>query len=125
VRGAEVVLLVEDETSVRRLIVRGLEQHGYQVLAASDGAAALRIEAQHRGAIALLITDVVMPGISGRELADAIKARRPAIKVLFISGYTDDEVLRHGVVVAHDAFFQKPFTPLALLARVREVLDPA
>ena len=125
VRGAEVVLLVEDEEGVRRLIARGLEQHGYQVLAAADGAAALRLEAAHPAPIHLLITDVLMPGMTGRELADAVKARRPAIKVLFISGYTDDEVLRHGVVIGTDAFFHKPFTPLGLLTKVREVLDPA
>ena len=125
VDGAEVVLLVEDQDGVRRLFVRGLEQHGYQVLAASDGAAALRLEADHPGVVHLLITDVLMPGMSGRELADQVKARRPAIKVLYISGYTDDEVLRQGVVVARDAFLQKPFTPLTLLAKVREVLDRA
>jgi len=125
VRGAEVVLLVEDEEGVRRLIARGLEQHGYQVLAAADGAAALRLEAAHPAPIHLLITDVLMPGMTGRQLADAIKARRAAIKVLFVSGYTDDEVLRHGVVIGTDAFFHKPFTPLGLLTKVREVLDPA
>ena len=123
VSGAEVVLVVEDEEGVRRLIVRGLEEHGYRVLAAADGAAALQLEAAHAGPIELLITDVLMPGMTGREVADAVKRRRPAIHVLFISGYTDDEVLRHGVVVGKDAFFQKPFTPLGLLAKVRDVLD--
>ena len=123
VDGAEVVLVVEDEESVRRLIVRGLEQHGYRVLAAADGAAALKLEAAHATPIDLLITDVLMPGMTGRELADAVKQRRPTIQVLFISGYTDDEVLRHGVVIGKDAFFHKPFTPLGLLTKVRDVLD--
>ena len=124
-RGNEVVLLVEDEEAVRRLVQRGLAMHGYTVLSAPGGEQALRLEAAHVGPIALLITDVVMPGMPGRELADAIKARRPATKVLYMSGYTDDEVVRHGVVVARDAFFQKPFTPLGLVRKVRAVLDEA
>ena len=122
-RGAEVVLLVEDEPGVRRLIERGLTSHGYAVLAAADGEAALRLEADHRGPIDLLVTDVVMPGMTGRELADTVRARRPTTRVLYISGYTDDEVVRHGVVAARDAFMQKPFTPLGLLTRVRALLD--
>ena len=93
------------------------------MLAAADAEAALRLEADQRGPIDLLVTDVVMPGMTGRELADAIRARRPATRVLYISGYTDDEVVRHGVVAARDAFMQKPFTPLGLLTRVRAVLD--
>jgi PAS domain S-box-containing protein len=118
-RGSETVLLAEDEDAVRRLVQRALELHGYSVLPARNGEEAEQIERSHLGPIHLLITDVVMPGMGGRELADTIKMRRPQLKILYMSGYTNDEVVRHGVTVAHDAFLQKPFTPSGLVAMVR------
>jgi two-component system cell cycle sensor histidine kinase/response regulator CckA len=118
-RGTETVLLAEDEDAVRRLVQRALELHGYSVLPARNGAEAETIERSHSGPIHLLVTDVVMPGMGGRELADTIKSRRPQLKVLYMSGYTNDEVVRHGVILARDAFLQKPFTPTSLVAMVR------
>lgn len=118
-RGTETVLLAEDEDAVRRLVQRALELHGYSVLPARSGEEAEQIERSHLGPIHLLVTDVVMPGMGGRELADTVKSRRPQLKVLYMSGYTNDEVVRHGVIVARDAFLQKPFTPTSLVAKVR------
>ena len=118
-RGTETVLLAEDEDAVRRLVQRALEIHGYSVLPARNGEEAEQIERGHLGPIHLLITDVVMPGMGGRELADTIKSRRPQLKILYMSGYTNDEVVRHGVTLARDAFLQKPFTPSGLVAMVR------
>ena len=118
-RGTETVLLAEDEDAVRRLVQRALELHGYSVLPARSGEEAEQIERAHLGPIHLLITDVVMPGMGGRELADTIKSRRPQLKILYMSGYTNDEVVRHGVTLARDAFLQKPFTPSGLVAMVR------
>jgi two-component system cell cycle sensor histidine kinase/response regulator CckA len=124
-RGTETVLLAEDEDGVRRLVQRALELHGYSVLPARSGEEAEQIERSHRGPIHLLVTDVVMPGMGGRELADAIKARRPQLKILYMSGYTNDEVVRHGVILARDAFLQKPFTPTSLVAKVRDAFGNA
>ncbi|HEU4726703.1 MAG TPA: ATP-binding protein [Kofleriaceae bacterium] len=118
-RGTETVLLAEDEDAVRRLVQRALELHGYSVLPARSGEEAELIERSHLGPIHMLVTDVVMPGMGGRELADTIKSRRPHLKVLYMSGYTNDEVVRHGVILARDAFLQKPFTPSGLVAKVR------
>jgi two-component system cell cycle sensor histidine kinase/response regulator CckA len=118
-RGTETVLLAEDEDAVRRLVQRALELHGYSVLPARSGEEAEQIERSHLGPIHLLITDVVMPGMGGRELADTIKSRRPQLKILYMSGYTNDEVVRHGVTLQRDAFLQKPFTPTGLVAMVR------
>lgn len=118
-RATETVLLAEDEDGVRRLVQRALEHQGYRVLPARSGEEAERIARAHHGPIDLLVTDVVMPGMGGRELADALKARRPQLKVLYMSGYTNDEVIRYGVTLAHDAFLQKPFTPTRLVAMVR------
>ena len=118
-RGTETVLLAEDEDAVRRLVQRALELHGYSVLSARSGEEAETIERAHGGPIHMLVTDVVMPGMGGRELADTLKSRRPQLKVLYMSGYTNDEVVRHGVIVARDAFLQKPFTPTSLVAMVR------
>ncbi|HET9626248.1 MAG TPA: ATP-binding protein [Kofleriaceae bacterium] len=118
-RGTETVLLAEDEDAVRRLVQRALELHGYSVLPARNGEEAQTIERAHGGPIHMLVTDVVMPGMGGRELADTLKSRRPQLKVLYMSGYTNDEVVRHGVIVARDAFLQKPFTPTSLVAMVR------
>ncbi len=118
-RGSETVLLAEDEDAVRRLIQRALELHGYSVLPARSGEEAEQLERAHLGPIHLLVTDVVMPGMGGRELADVIKSRRPQVKVVFMSGYTNDEVVRHGVILNRDAFLQKPFSPSSLVAMVR------
>ncbi|MDY3560425.1 PAS domain S-box protein [Gemmata sp. JC673] len=123
--GTETVLLVEDEDAVRSLCCLVLEAQGYTVLPAADGRAALAAIARHRGRIHLLVTDVVMPEMSGRALADAVRTLQPDARVLFISGYTDDAVVRHGVRGEADAFLQKPFTPLGLARKVRAVLDGA
>jgi hypothetical protein len=121
--GTETVLLVEDEASLRAIIRECLEEVGYRVLEAADALAALEVEKQHPEAIQLLITDVVMPGLGGRELAERLTARRPGIRVLYMSGYTDDAVILHGVLTADMPFLEKPFTPGGLARKVREVLD--
>jgi PAS domain S-box-containing protein len=121
--GTETILLVEDEQSVRELVREYLSARGYQVLDAADGQQALEIAAAHTGKIQLLITDVVMPRLSGRELAARLAAARPDLKVLYISGYTDDSVFRHGVLQGGMDFLQKPFNLKALAAKIREVLE--
>jgi PAS domain S-box-containing protein len=121
--GAESVLLVEDDDQLRKLAARSLRGHGYQVIAAADGVEALEAFEHHRGDIALLITDVVMPRMSGRQLAEALRERAPRMKVLYMSGYTDDAIVRHGVSQAEVAFIEKPHMPDALLSKVRELLD--
>jgi len=97
--------------------------HGYNVLAASGGKQVTQILEQHTGKIDLLVTDVVMPELSGRQVADQTVGRFPLMKVLYMSGYTDDSVVRNGILEAEVAFLQKPFTPMALLRKVRQVLD--
>jgi two-component system cell cycle sensor histidine kinase/response regulator CckA len=121
--GRETILLVEDEEAVRRLAVQVLERAGYHVVTAADAADALRLTDEHDGAFDLLLTDVVMPGMSGTQLGSLVTAHYPGIKVLFVSGYTPDAVLRDGVQVGTFAFLQKPFSPAALANKVREVLD--
>ncbi|MEK7381167.1 MAG: response regulator, partial [Gemmatimonadota bacterium] len=121
--GSETILLVEDEEAVRRFVRRRLEASGYTVLEASNGREALRVAERHAGAIHLLISDVVMPEMGGRVLAEQLGSARPDLKVLLVSGYTDDAVLRAGVMQASRAFLQKPFTPAGLVQKVREVLD--
>jgi len=122
-RGTETVLLVEDDESVRRLAATVLGQAGFTVLEAGDGAEAVRVAEGHDGPVHLLVTDVVMPGMGGRELAGRVAAARPGVRVLFLSGYTDDAVVRHGVLEEHVRFLQKPFTPAALTRAVRKALD--
>ncbi|HUQ49219.1 MAG TPA: cache domain-containing protein [Terriglobales bacterium] len=123
VQGKETILLVEDEESVRTLTVQVLKRFGYDVLAAPDPSHALQLCAQNHGKIALLLTDVVLQRMSGRELAEQIVGLEPAIRVLYMSGYTDDAVLHNGVLSAEAYFLQKPFTTDGLARKVREVLD--
>ena len=122
-RGTETVLLVEDEDQVRAVARSILHRYGYEVIEARDAADALLYCARHPGTIHLLLTDVVMPQMSGPELARRVIACRPSIKVLCMSGYTDDSMVRHGVLAAALAYIQKPITPDGLARRVREVLD--
>jgi len=122
VTGTETILLVEDESQVRNLAALVLRERGYEVLESSSGDEALRLAEQYPGRIHLLLTDVVMPQMSGKELSDQIKLERPDINVLFASGYTDDAVVHHGVLEADMEFIQKPFTPNTLANKVRQVL---
>ena len=124
-RGTETVLLVEDAAAVRAVTKQVLERQGYVVLEAPDGEAALRLAQQHRGPIHLLLTDVVMPRVSGRELAERLTQVRPDMRVLYASGYTDDSVVRHGILELGTAYLQKPFSPESLARKVRNVLDAA
>jgi len=121
--GDETVLLVEDAAPVRALARRILEARGYRVLDAPDGPSALDLSARHGGGIDILVTDVVMPGMSGRELAERLAPERARMKVLYTSGFTDDAMVRQGVLNAGVAFLQKPFVPDTLARKVREVLD--
>jgi DNA-binding NtrC family response regulator len=121
VRGTETVLLVEDEDELRKLLRRTLENHGYKVIEAANGQAGLFIGGSYQGTIDAVVTDVVMPTMGGRELVEALRARRPEIRVLYISGHTDDAVVRHGVIDASHAFLQKPFAPLAFVTKVHEL----
>ncbi len=123
--ASETILIVEDEEAVRRLARRLLERRGHVILEAAGGLEALRLVDDFAGQIDLLLTDVVMPGMDGRDLADAVRARRPAIKVLYMSGFTDDAVARHGISSVTDTLLQKPFSTEMLVQRVRETLDGA
>jgi CheY-like chemotaxis protein len=123
--GTETVLLVEDEAGVRAVAREALEGHGYRVLEARHGAEALEVARGHPGPIDLLVTDIVMPLMGGRELAQQLRAARPAVRVLFMSGYTDDVVVRRGVSDLTSAFLQKPFAMSAFARKVRETLDSA
>jgi CheY-like chemotaxis protein len=122
-RGSETVLVVEDEETVRNLIQKVLKANGYTVLVAGSGSEAERVAAQHAGPIHLLMTDVVLPGLNGLQVAQLLTAARPGIRVLYFSGYTDNAVVRHGMLEPGVAFLQKPFTPAVLGRKVREVLD--
>jgi PAS domain S-box-containing protein len=121
--GRETILLVEDEDAVRKVARRILERLGYRVLEASGGSMALAVHAAHREPIDLVITDVVMPEMSGAQLAEAVRARQPDQRVLFMSGYTDDGVIHHGVLQAGENFLHKPIEAEALAREVRAVLD--
>jgi len=120
----ETVLVVEDQEEVRHLTVAVLEDCGYHVLSAANGQIALEVSEQHKGPIHLLITDAIMPGMSGRQLADRLLHTRPFTKVLFMSGYTDNVAAYRFEVDAGRAFLQKPFDPDSLAAKVRETLGP-
>src|SRR6266545_270846 len=122
-RGSETILIVEDEAAVLALSRRALEKQGYDVLAAANPADALRIVERHGGPIHLLLTDVVMPGMSGRELAEQLAARRAGIRVLYMSGYPGDAITQGGTLAAGSAFLSKPFAPDGLARKVRDVLD--
>jgi CheY-like chemotaxis protein len=122
-RGSETILLVEDDAGVRNLAKKILQTQGYTVLEAAQGEDALRLSGQHGGLIHLMVTDMVMPEMSGRELAERLKLLRPNMKVLLMSGYTDKAMLHHGELDPGMAFLQKPFTPQTLARKVREVLD--
>jgi two-component system, cell cycle sensor histidine kinase and response regulator CckA len=121
--GWETVLVVEDQQSVRGFVRNLLMLNGYHVLEAADGPEAMNICRQHHGEIQLVVTDLVMPGMSGRELAERIAKEQPEVKVLYMSGYTDDSVVHAGVAQAGMAFLQKPFSPTTFTHKVREVLD--
>ena len=121
--GTETVLVAEDDAMLRPLVTGLLQRHGYRVLVAQNADEALAIAREHVSAVHLLVTDVVMPGASGRELARRLADLRPETRVLYMSGYTDDAMSRHGVLEPGLSFLQKPFTPAALARKVREVLD--
>jgi two-component system, cell cycle sensor histidine kinase and response regulator CckA len=122
-RGSETILLVEDDEMVRTLVRETLLREGYKILDAPGPLEAKKMSEQFKAQIQLMITDVVMPKISGRDLAEQLSKRRPDMKVLYMSGYTDNAVLNSGILEKEVAFIQKPFTPLALTEKVREVLE--
>ncbi len=124
-KGTETILLAEDEELVRDFVKRVLENNGYRVLAATDGEDALRVLKGHQGTVQLLMTDVVMPKMSGPELAVHAEDMRPDIKVIYLSGYAENAIARHGVLEPGTVFLQKPVTVKALSRKVREVLDSA
>ena len=124
-RGSETILLVEDEDQVRELTRDMLLSQGYKVIEACDGPTALRILEAHPGPIDMLLTDVIMPGMSGRQLAEKLLSMQPHLKVLYISGYTDEAIARHGLLEHETHLLQKPFTRKALASRVRILLDAA
>ncbi len=121
--GDETVLLVEDEPEVRSLVQRILKTQGYTVVTAANPDEALAVAREFKGAIQLMVTDVVMPGMSGLQLAERLVPTRPDMRVLFVSGYTDDAMGPHGILEPGKAFLQKPFTPSALARKIRDVLD--
>ena len=117
------MLVAEDEPQLRALVRRSLTERGYHVLEAADGRDALEVAAAHRGPIHLLVTDVVMPALSGNELAARLQAIHPGLRVIFVSGYSDDAIDRHGVLAPDSVFLQKPFMPDILAGAVRKLLD--
>jgi two-component system, cell cycle sensor histidine kinase and response regulator CckA len=122
-RGAETILIVEDEAAVRRMAARALAAQGYAILEAENGAEALEVLARGGSPIDLVLTDVVMPLVNGRELGERLSVERPGLRVLFMSGYTDDDIVRRGLLRPGSPFLQKPFMPGDLSRKVREVLD--
>jgi two-component system cell cycle sensor histidine kinase/response regulator CckA len=122
-RGAETILIVEDEAAVRRMAARALAAQGYAILEAENGAEALEVLARGGSPIDLVLTDVVMPLVNGRELGERLSVERPGLRVLFMSGYTDDDIVRRGLLRPGSPFLQKPFMPGDLSRKVREMLD--
>jgi two-component system cell cycle sensor histidine kinase/response regulator CckA len=123
-KGSETILIVEDEPGVRILAQRSLEQHGYRVLSAASAEEALELVGRGRDRIDLLLTDAVLPKMSGPELARILQAQLPpGLRVLFVSGYTDEAIVRLGLLSATEAFLQKPFGPTVLVRKIRQVLD--
>ena len=122
-QGTETILLVEDEEMLRKLARQTLTMYGYQVLDAANGESAVSLCKDHQGPIDLVLTDVIMPGMSGREVADRLLDLRPETRVLFMSGYADDAIVHQGVLDEAANFIQKPFGPDSLARMVREVLD--
>jgi two-component system, cell cycle sensor histidine kinase and response regulator CckA len=122
-RGSETILLVEDDEMVRTLVRETLQREGYKILDAPGPLEAKKISEHFKPAIQLMVTDVVMPKVSGRELAEELSGKRPEMKVLYMSGYTDNAVLNNGILQKEVAFLQKPFTPAALTEKIREVLE--
>lgn len=122
-RGSETILLVEDSEPLRKLTGAFLESHGFRVLSACDAEEALQVETNHSGGIQLLLTDVIMPGMNGRVLADHLSPRHPEMRVLYMSGYTDSFIAIHGVLERGKVLLNKPFTEEVLIKKVREVLD--
>ncbi|HLA78928.1 MAG TPA: response regulator, partial [Vicinamibacteria bacterium] len=121
--GSETILLAEDEEALRAIVLEILEAGGYTVLAGVTPEEVLLAARSHAGPIHLMLTDVVMPGMSGRELAGRVQAVQPGARVLYMSGYTDEAISHHGVLDSGTLFIQKPFTVEALLRRLREVLE--
>jgi CheY-like chemotaxis protein len=122
-RGFDTILVVEDDSTVREMTGEALRHYGYHVIEAANAGEALLACEKLKESIPLMITDVVMPRMSGRELASRLRQLRPEMRVLFTSGYTDDAVVRLGLLEAAVSFIQKPFTPTALALKVRDVLD--
>jgi len=121
--GSETILIVEDDDSLRNMVCEILEPQGYSILEAQNGIEALRVSESHSGQIHLMLTDVVMPKMGGRELEEHLRPLRPDMKVIYMSGYTDNAILHHGVLSPGIEFLEKPFTPAGLRKKVREVLD--
>ena len=121
--GNETILIVEDEMSVRNLIQKTLQKLGYHLMTAADGEEAMKIIRDHPETIHLLLTDVVMPNMSGKELSEKIGMFHSETTICFMSGYTDDAVLRHGILNESVHFIQKPFTPHSLAKKIRKILD--
>jgi two-component system cell cycle sensor histidine kinase/response regulator CckA len=121
--GTETLLVAEDEEQLRALVRRYLGTRGYTILEARDGREAIDVAQSHKGPIHLLVTDVVMPHMSGKELAKRLQQERPGLRVLFISGYSSEAIERHGELAPDSVFLQKPIQPVALARAVREILD--
>ena len=121
--GSETILITEDEKSVLDLATSGLQSYGYRILNARNSEQALKMAEKHKGNIDLLLTDVIMPGSNGRELAKKMQKIFPAIKILFMSGYTDEGIARHGILDKDAQLIQKPFSIQSLAEKIRELLD--
>jgi DNA-binding response OmpR family regulator len=122
-RGRETILLVDDEDSLRLVIAKILEKAGYVVIRASDGLEALRLAVSHPGRIQLIVTDLMMPGMKGPDMVREVRQRRPGVRVLYLSGHTEDSVMSEGLLAEGENFLQKPFALATFTQRVREILD--